>query len=115
MGYCTMYKLAIWQGHVNVSPSATDLEHIKNYVKEYVWYGNEYMRLVDQQVESIRGNIADDWVRISRQFPTLIFALYGQGEDHGDVWVQYSRAGYRQKYIAMFPDPSDRGWIEYED
>jgi hypothetical protein len=114
MGYYTKYKLQIWRN--NVRPSALELERIAEYVKGDEWYGDEYVRLVDGKVtEPIKGDIDDGWVSISRQFPWLLFALYGQGEDHGDVWVQYFWAGNRQRHGARFPGPNDQAWVEYEE
>lgn len=113
MGYYTQYELKIWRN--SVRPSALELERIIEYVKRSVWYGNEYVRLVDGKTETIKSPIADDWVSISRQFPDLIFALYGQGEDRGDVWVEYFWAGNRQRHGAQFPAPNDQAWVEYEE
>ncbi len=113
MGYYTQYKLSIWCNRVR--PSALELERISEYVKQDVWYGNQYARLVDGETETIKPPIADDWARISKQFPTLVFALYGQGEDHGDVWVEYFWAGQRQRHAVQYPWPSDHGWVEYEE
>lgn len=113
MGYYTQYKLTIKRGVAYLNPK--EREPVADCVKDYPDYGNEYTQLVDGGVISIRGNVADDFWRISRQFPDMLFSLYGQGEEHGDVWVEYFWAGNRQRRPAWFPGPNNNAWHGWED
>lgn len=61
-------------------------------------YGNE-MEMFDDEVVSWN-HFQDTWydhtadmLRISRQFPTVLFELRGQGENADDTWCQYFRGG----------------------
>lgn len=48
----------------------------------------------------------DDMLELSRQFPTVLFTLYGEGESSDDIWVSYYYNGRSQYSKAR---------IEYDD
>jgi hypothetical protein len=48
----------------------------------------------------------DDMKSFSRNYPTLVFTLKGEGEEAGDMWYKYFRNGKMQKApaIVTYPD-----------
>lgn len=54
-----------------------------------------------------------DMVRLSRQFPSLVFDLYGEGEESGNIWHKYYKNGKCQKCpVKMTFDPYDESKLE---
>ena len=41
-----------------------------------------------------------DMRAISKEFPTTLFILDGEGEDSGDIWTSYYKGGKSVTYVA---------------
>ena len=37
-----------------------------------------------------------DMIRFSKEFPDVIFSLQGEGEESGDLWIEYFKGGLTQ-------------------
>lgn len=50
-----------------------------------------------------------DMLEISKQFPDIIFILYGEGEEGGDLWRKYFANGeYEEAYAEIvYPKPKN--------
>jgi len=51
-----------------------------------------------------------DCLNLSRNFPTVLFTLYGDGENKGDIWLKYFYNGKVQteKAIITFDPPNEK-------
>jgi hypothetical protein len=49
----------------------------------------------------------DDMIEMSRNFPTVLFTLSGEGEEAGDLWKAYYKNSKSQRVDAkiVFPEP----------
>ena len=88
MGYYTNYRLEI-QGKTDIDHSEeiqkqTGYYISEDYSEDYKWYDNE-----------------DDMKLHSSQHPDLLFVLYGEGEESGDLWVKYFKNGKMQRCNAI--------------
>jgi hypothetical protein len=54
-------------------------------------------------------NHDDDMITLSKQFPTVLFILKGEGEESGDLWIAYYQDGkyYRDNAKIVFPEFSE--------
>ena len=43
----------------------------------------------------------EDMLRVSKKYPNVIFSLYGNGEENGDMWVEYFMNGKVQTERAV--------------
>lgn len=58
-----------------------------------------------------------DMLRISREFPDMVFCLHCEGEESGDLWDDYYRNGMRSLCQAevVYPDPDPEiGWDSFK-
>ena len=48
----------------------------------------------------------EDMCRVSKKYPNVIFSLYGNGEENGDMWVEYFMNGKFQveKAVITYAD-----------
>jgi hypothetical protein len=81
MGYNTVYELHTDDGktdeHVEAIRDAADYQSF--FDGSCKWYGQE-----------------KEMCKYSSENPTVEFRLYGQGEESGDVWVKWFKAGKMQ-------------------
>lgn len=106
MSYNTRYELT-WDGDIPVtkqcaSCNGTGQIVVSNPVREALhikrggvpsfddhlaepttWYGHE-----------------EDLRALSREFPSVLFTLRGQGEESGDIWTKYFQKGLMQTSLA---------------
>jgi hypothetical protein len=88
MGYYTQYKLRILDPKINSYPpdlirkflaesdeASMALEEDGSTNEECKWYDHE-----------------EDMIGLSKQYPNLVFELYGKGED-GEQWKKYFKDG----------------------
>ena len=93
MGYYTYYSLEI-EGSYDNSALAADfnqltdinLEHLSE--DTYKWY-----------------DWSEDMSTLSKSYPSLLFTLYGDGEDADDHWVAYIHNGHVQQECAVLVYP----------
>ena len=87
MGYYTRYELAV-QGddcgvdHIESIEIATGYSGLFSG-KEFKWYGHE-----------------KDMREYSKKYPSVLFSLYGEGKESGDIWVEYHKNGLVQRALA---------------
>ena len=53
-----------------------------------------------------------DLLELSKEFPEVVFALEGEGEDHDDLWRLYVHNGMRERIRAriVWDEPADKGF-----
>lgn len=87
MGYYTTHKLEILENQdysVDYEKEISELADYQNcFDDEIKWYGHE-----------------EDMRRYSEKYPNVLFKLYGDGEENGDLWVEYYRNGLMQREKA---------------
>ena len=80
MGYYTDYK-------VQVTPNIPGLEEVLDKITGYVWTKS-------LTAEGIKWYEHDkNMLTISNLYPDNLFILSGEGEDTGDRWKEYYKAG----------------------
>lgn len=88
MGYYTRYELHIVEiGNEDMASILADELYevpvsafVDGSADDYKWYQHE-----------------DEMREFSKKYPTALFQLRGDGEDKGDHWLKYFRAGKMQK------------------
>ena len=95
MAYNTIYKLKIHKSDTNISEILSQVQksdfdemfctldeqgHTKDSLK---WYDHE-----------------DDLIKLSLLFPDIVFDLYGEGDESGDIWHKYFLNGKVQRCFA---------------
>lgn len=90
MGYYTDYELKVHEGDKTISEILAvekdfrGLEHAideNGYTVDCAkWYEHE-----------------DDMEELSLKYPDIVFALYGTGEESGDLWCKYFKNGKIQQ------------------
>jgi len=91
MGYYTSHKLEVIEGDNEL------ISILRGYEKEvaYAIGGN------GETAESCKWyNHESDLRRFSAIHPQALFKLSGEGEDSGDIWIEYYRAGKMQRCTA---------------
>jgi hypothetical protein len=100
MGYCTRYYLN--------TDATTDADEIAKFV------GSRFMPL-REKVTGVEyassGGVKwyyheDDMQALSRQFPSVLFTLRGEGEEPGDLWQKYFKDGKMQVAKAVITYPA---------
>lgn len=91
MGYLTRYKLKI--------KSYQDLEEAKiarKAIETYPFdgYANSFENMYNDWTDSFKWyDHEKELKQFSTLYPTTVFELQGNGEDQGDVWFKYFKAG----------------------
>lgn len=110
MGYYTRFRLEIRNGKEKILESAlADVWHaIKNdddilYAVGPDGDGGEPTKWYEHE---------DAMLAFSQRFPSFIFVLKGEGEEGGDLWVEYFCDGKMQKYRAKitYPEFDEEKW-----
>lgn len=86
MGYYTDFSLS----HNNPEISDKDIADEINVITDY--------RMFDSSLEATAKwyNWKNDMKRLSKLYPTTVFALCGNGEDDDDIWKAYFKNGKMQ-------------------
>ena len=86
MGYYTRHELTVSDGFA--TDYLDDLESISGYQAlfedEIKWYDHER-----------------DMRKLSDKHPNILFTLKGDGEEQGDQWIEYHKAGKMQREKAV--------------
>jgi hypothetical protein len=106
MGYYTEYSLT-----VDYSQSKDEDEKKKQSEIEEIQQSSisdELKKRLIKDVENTYQNsvitqndVIEDMLRVSKKYPNVIFSLYGNGEENGDMWVEYFMNGKVQTERAV--------------
>jgi len=90
MGYYTHYSLEI-----NRSDFSEELEDVLT-LNDYCDY-SPLMGFFNGDADSCKWyNHEEDMLKLSKDFPDILFTLKGEGEEAGDLWVKYFKGGKKQ-------------------
>lgn len=111
MGYYTYHELSIISG---------DKNEIDKFWGE-LYENDSYMYEDIKRAVGDDGNGGDsckwyehesDMKRISKEFPSVVFELSGEGEESGDIWKEYYKNGRMQRCNARIEfDPYDENQL----
>ncbi|MGG3890206.1 hypothetical protein [Metabacillus fastidiosus] len=91
MGYYTEHTLEILGGHYDI------LEEIVENDPD-TFYGIDTN---EEPLDSVKWySHQEDMRKISKQYPDLVFKLSGNGEESGDMWIEYYKNGLMQNCHA---------------
>jgi hypothetical protein len=95
MGYATNYDIEADQQIPEFDALMTQISEYRGWrdgqLHEAKWYDHE-----------------DHMRALSKQHPSILFTLRGEGEESGDIWVKYFRGGKMQSCTARIVlDPFD--------
>ena len=96
MGYYTDYKLKVDTNDDTVlGQIAENLDEITSYDWEDLG-GGEFI------LDGAKWYNSDkDMLEVSKLHPTVLFTLYGEGEENGDLWITYYKNGKKQHCEAI--------------
>lgn len=106
MGYYTHYKLKINEEDFNKQSEAfMEREYEGKYEKIYMYVLKERKKNKDfmygvweNDGESCTWyDYKEELIELSKAFPDIVFYLSGEGEESGDVWKHYFKAGKDQE------------------
>jgi len=91
MGYYTRHELEVIEGDNELISELRNSSECASYAiydngkesGECKWYRHE-----------------DELRNLSKKHPQALFKLIGEGEDSGDIWIEYYRAGKMQRCAA---------------
>ena len=87
MGYYTRHKLEILEGDDFVTDHKDNISKLSGYSDcfddDIKWYDH-----------------VDNMTTYSKQHPTVVFKLSGEGEESGDIWTEYYCNGKMQREKA---------------
>lgn len=91
MGYYTAYEIEMMPDLPEVREALDDTDFAFAFEDSCKWYDHE-----------------SDMRVFSEQFPDVLFTLTGEGEEAGDLWRKYFKAGRMQScYANITYDPFD--------
>ncbi|MGB3634855.1 MAG: hypothetical protein WA982_12500 [Rubrobacteraceae bacterium] len=110
MGYMTIYTLTVGDEGQEISDSHREeilawLEHDENFSSELEDFHESGMNGCTKWYEHDQ-----NMLRLSRKFPKVLFVLWGEGEEPGDLWKSYYLGGRvqeapaRVEYASFDPD-----------
>jgi len=93
MGYCTSFKLRVYEGDAEISEILKVHEDFGGLDYAFDEEGDP--------VDSVKWYDHDDDMReLSAYYPNVTFILEGEGEESGDIWRKYYRNGKAQEVYA---------------
>lgn len=117
MGYYTRYKLEIIpQGSAKPIPQPIEIDGI-TYVPQATIDGpiptvSAIAESLDMDEDYLNGSATTKWYeseddmrKVSLQFPEYLFILRGEGEESGDLWVEYYLNGKTVHHQAQIVYP----------
>lgn len=128
MGYYTQFKLEMIDktGQFFEIEDANSLDDYKHNDKmsDEMKKVADYLTFDDERCYGILSEETAKWYdcdidmrNLSKKFPDLIFCLYGNGEESGDIWRSYYHNGKdkRQCIEMRFPDFDYKEWAKWTD
>lgn len=110
MGYYTHFKIVL--GKSTNENKEQLIKDIKKYCSgltsflEYEYTNYDYNDIVTEYGEYVYGkwyNFEEEMVELSKHYPNLNITVNGHGEQIGDEWVLYVKAGKTEKHHVEFP------------
>lgn len=106
MGYYTDFKVETSCDDDNFKNEIyARLDAISEY--EFEWsVGDKYACLFDSKWYTSDA----DMKQLSSEYPDILFTVYGDGEDSGDLWVAYYKTGKGTDYLKpaiVYPLPME--------
>jgi len=89
MGYYTHHKLEIIEGNDFVTDYAKEISEAT---------GAGYSNCFDDSIKWYEHE--KDMRKYSKKHPNVLFKLSGEGEESGDIWIEYYKNGKIQKCEA---------------
>lgn len=115
MGYYTNYDLT-WDAPESSADIDTNEEIIKAFGKLPYFEGYAF----DDYGSGIYiGSVKwydhmDDMYKLSKQFPDVLFHLWGDGENADDLWMEHWQNGKVQECAAVIPPFERSAMTEYK-
>lgn len=88
MGYYTRYKLEILEGNDYYTDYEKEISNLSGYNDCF----DDSIKWRDHE---------NDMRRYSKENPKVLFKLSGEGEESGDIWVEYYKNGKMQREKAQ--------------
>lgn len=110
MGYYTHFKIVL--GKSTNENKEQLIKDIKKYCSglasflEYEYTNYDYNDIVTEYGEYVYGkwyNFEEEMVELSKHYPNLNITVNGHGEQIGDEWILYVKAGKTEYHRAEFP------------
>ena len=104
MGYYTTFVLS-WDKHQTTENDVTDEKIVEAFGKLPYWEGVDF-DTYDSEIyigEAKWYDSHDDMYALSKQFPTVLFHLWGNGDDAEDLWTEHWQNGKYQACVAEIP------------
>ena len=110
MGYYTHFQVIL--GGVIKENKEQLVKAIKEHcpdllsLLEYEYYNYNYEGFLEEEEEYVYGkwyDFKEEMTELSKHFPNLNITVYGHGEEIGDEWVLYVKAGKTEKHHVEFP------------
>ena len=108
MGYYTSFELTMHPSQ----PQERETEIIRNIISlmdcvdideikesEVEWFLCDALKWYDHE---------DNMIEVSKRFPDVIFVLYGEGEENGDIWNEYYSNGECERVDAVITIPEPK-------
>ena len=98
MGYYTEFNLKV--------QNSNDIIDLVDHLKTFSDGAYHAMDMYGNTVGGLKWyEYLDDMIKFSKLYPDLIFEMYGNGEETGDIWVHYFKDGksYRDSPEIVFP------------
>jgi hypothetical protein len=94
MGYYTRYELEVKEGNVKIEDI---LEQVENKFDGLYYAVDEWGKTL-QETKWYEHD--EEMKELSKLFPDVVFKLKGEGEESGDVWINYYKNGKMQSCPA---------------
>ena len=100
MGYYTRYSLSVVEGEFDGDPEEI-LDDIHRKREDYYQYG-----FFEDEIKWYEHD--GDMKEFSKMYPDVVFNLYGEGEEAGDIWSKYYKNGkYQVAKAEIVVEPFD--------
>lgn len=111
MGYYTWYEMEI-ENKVDKNTLKDIYEYMKKEIVENqsfypfentITYSCEkeyFYKYINAEYECKWYDHQEEMIKLSNEFPDIVFYLHGEGEDNGDLWNKYYKNGKYQECYA---------------
>lgn len=120
MGYYTSYSISIHRGELPIAPLPWDEQTLADALnRQTAANDGEEFKVVFNEIRSVQPykwyRYAEDMAAVTKRLGQagcdVVLAVYGEGEEAGDLWVHYfhpdgSDSGRLKARIEYLPDPT---------